>query len=70
MQYVQSQTAHYGTVFNKKNTLTKVRLNSKEREEEEAYKQAQHHSSDTDLVFLKNRTTHTNRVNGDFYSLA
>lgn len=75
MDYVKTQTAHSGTVFGKSNALSKVRISSIDIANDKsgfggALEPKQQQSTETDLVFNKNRTTHTNRLDVDSYSFA
>lgn len=59
LDYVKTQTAHYGTVFKNNKGLSKLRVSSKDRELE-AEGEARHaqqyqHSDGTELIFLNNR---------------
>jgi hypothetical protein len=67
LDYVKNATAHYGTVFKTRSVgLSKIKITEKEIAEdaENARQKAVNHSSDTDLIFLNNRMTHTNKLNG------
>lgn len=67
MDYVKNATAHYGTVFKARSTgLSKIRISEKDVAEDasNARKKAVNYSSETDLIFLNNRMTHTNKLNG------
>lgn len=67
MDYVKNATAHYGTVFKtRSNNLSKIKVSDKDKAEdaEGARQIAVNYSGDTDLIFLNNRMTHTNKVGG------
>lgn len=64
IDYVKNATKHYGTIFKVRQGLSKLRISQKDKlEDAEAEKQLRH-SVNTDIVFLNNRMTHPNYVQG------
>jgi len=65
IDYVKNATAHYGTVFKTRSSgLAKVKVSDRDRAHDaEAAAQAKY-SNDSELIFLTNRMTHTNKVGG------
>jgi hypothetical protein len=68
IDYVKNATSHYGAVFKSRGSgLSKMKITEKDKAED-AEAEARHlaikHSDESDLIFLNNRTTHTNKLNG------
>jgi len=67
LDYVKNATTHYGTVFKAKTLgLSKIKVSDKDiaADAQNARQKAVNYSNDTDLIFLNNRMTHTNKVEG------
>ena len=66
MDYVKNATAYYGTVFKTRGIgLSKLnKSESKRQDVEVSSRQNINLTSDSNLIFLNNRMTHTNQLNG------
>lgn len=68
IDYVKNATAHYGTVFKTRSSgLAKVKVSDRDRAQDAeaaAKANAFDYSGDSELIFLTNRMTHTNKVGG------
>lgn len=66
MDYVKNATAYYGTVFKTRGIgLSKLNKSDNKRQDEDVSSQQNiNHTSGSNLIFLNNRMTHTNKLNG------